>query len=440
MKVDCWLCFVIVLHVLVYIVGSLTVDAFTGTLSRDIVSIKEGDMIATIHNLTQKLTTELHPQIGLPCPSTNFAPSQFRSADLRVSFNCPSGTSFSMLPIQLYHMKRASVKPSSVDHSVTTYPIKIPSLDFVFQDQHHLNLSVSSSVLLQQYQEEQKIQAGTHLEQDKPTTNATVNPISLLNKIQTEHQASQPLSKEMLQILYYDEHICVVNKPSGVLSVPGPRRNPSLANLVYDTLQPPSIDVDQTVIHRLDMATSGILVYALSSEALIRLHDDFKERRVYKLYQALVHGHNLSTQSSSLEGEIDVALERDPNNPPFMRVAQHYDDSAVQVGKDMDADQNCRRMQHKFWRESPKPCLTQYRILRHETRNGNAVTRMEMKPLTGRTHQLRVHTAQVLRTPIVGDDIYGSVMDGPLCLHAQKLCIRHPISRAPMIFQADAPF
>lgn len=95
-----------------------------------------------------------------------------------------------------------------------------------------------------------------------------------------------------MKILYCDEHICVIHKPSGVLSVPGPQRNPSMANLVFDILQPTLIDnVDQTVVHRIDMATSGVLVFALSLEALSKLHEDFKKRRVRKTYACLVRGH-----------------------------------------------------------------------------------------------------------------------------------------------------
>jgi tRNA pseudouridine32 synthase / 23S rRNA pseudouridine746 synthase len=453
MEVGRRLCLFSILLLLFYIVGSLTVDAFPvtvlspsspTTLPPNEFSHSDMDGIATLHNLTQTCVTVQHVPTDLYCPST-FASSPFRATSLRVSFTCPSRTGNSILPLQTYHLKRIQVKPNCHEDSVmTTDPIRIPNLAFVIQNQHLLNLSVSSTALLQQYQKEQKIIPRPLGEQDKATTTTTtttttkmssMNPTFLLNKIRTEHQAAQPLSRDMLQILYCDEHICVVNKPSGVLSVPGPRRNPSIANLLYDVLKPPSSQVDQTVVHRLDMATSGILVYALTLEALKRLHDDFKERRVYKLYQCLVDGHVVSTTTSSWEGEIDVALERDPSNPPFMRVAQH--DSTTKNGEDIE--------KHKFWREQPKPSLTQYRILGHEKRNGKTVTRLEMKPLTGRTHQLRVHTAQVLGTPIVGDDIYGRTLhdhtvEGPLCLHAQKLCIQHPISGAHMIFQVDAPF
>ena len=291
--------------------------------------------------------------------------------------------------------------------------------------------------------------------------NILVDPAFLLNKIRTEFRASRPLPTSILQILYCDEHICVVHKPSGVLSVPGPRRNPSMANLVFDTIQPTLVDdVDQTVAHRLDMATSGILIFALSLPALTNLHKAFSNKHsdsgVQKTYQCLVEGHLrldgkmhvdvngnnkntiLDNAPGIMDGEIDVALERDPNNSPFMRVAQPRESGsskgAIEPGNKI----------HKFWTEAPKPSLTTFAILGWEHRNERPVTRLEMRPWTGRTHQLRVHAAQVLGTPIVGDDIYGGddVFDSgeQLCLHAQKLCLRHPISGAPMIFEADPAF
>ncbi|EEC50181.1 predicted protein, partial [Phaeodactylum tricornutum CCAP 1055/1] len=240
-----------------------------------------------------------------------------------------------------------------------------------------------------------------------------------------------------LHILYCDEHICVVNKPSGILSVPGPRRNPSIANLVYEILNPP-IDIDQMVVHRIDMDTSGVLVFALTELALRQLHDDFRSRRVKKTYEALLAGHF----RKATQVEIDVALERDPYHPPFMR---------------------------RYW--EPQRSATYSRqfsqIYQPSAQAHLPVSRVHMSPHTGRTHQLRVHAA-ALGYPIIGDDIYGFEGEGdcgvnstildqlipnrmslhqqlqelqlPLCLHAKQLCIFHPFSGAPMIFECEAPF
>mmetsp|Transcript_5932 Transcript_5932/g.10830 ORF Transcript_5932/g.10830 Transcript_5932/m.10830 type:complete len:414 (-) Transcript_5932:279-1520(-) len=273
------------------------------------------------------------------------------------------------------------------------------------------------------------------------------------SKLQAEARASQPLDPATdLNILYHDADIVVVHKPSGVLCVPGPRRNPSLANLVHAELNT-EIHVDNTIVHRLDMDTSGIVIFARSKHALSILHNDFRRGGIKKTYQALVVGH---VPFSELE--IDVALERDPRHPPFMRVAQprlEMDSSVPTVSK--------------FVNQAPKPSYTEIRVLSREYVNNNLdlpVTRLELRPHTGRTHQLRVHCAAIGHA-IVGDDIYGykgegaprgglDVMNGcmqnenlernlyelnrPLCLHAQKLCIHHPKTKAPMMFDVDPSF
>jgi tRNA pseudouridine32 synthase / 23S rRNA pseudouridine746 synthase len=303
-----------------------------------------------------------------------------------------------------------------------------------------------------------------------------------VSKESAEERASRPLDPNRhLHILYNDADICVVHKPSGVLCVPGPRRNPSLANLVYDVLQPLDVSIDQMVVHRLDMDTSGIVVFALTERALKQLHHDFRNRiiannknsnnenidypnRVYKTYEALVCGHMIMD-----EGDIDLALERDPTHIPFMRVcANKYPPEGV-------TDEISRLSLGtfaKFIDKAPKPSFTTFRVLsRHYLHGKYPVTRVELKPVTGRTHQLRVHCAAIGH-PILGDDIYGIGGEGSinggltegqqslfscraslslqydllrnvntrLCLHAKRLCIYHPFSGAPMIFEAKANF
>ena len=351
----------------------------------------------------------------------------------------------------------------------------IPSLDFIYENLCRFAITKSSEVLLEEYHShKQNCDSTLSLKDDDSDQNEQLRVLKLLegrlrSKLRAECRASLPLSiDETLQILYCDSHICVVNKPSGVLSVPGHRRNPSLANLVYDTIQPSScstcddgsIDtIDQSVVHRLDMATSGIICYAISKRALSELQMNFRDRKVQKTYQALVEGHllcgNGGDGGGATEGEIDVALERDPNNPPYMRIAQpreepkeeNSDDSDVDSKTDTNDNANPKQQskQHKFWREAPKPSMTTWSILSYEhDRDGNPLTRVALKPHTGRTHQLRVHTSQVLGAPIVADDIYGSgtyhPLNANLCLHAQQLCIHHPITGAPMVFEADPPF
>jgi tRNA pseudouridine32 synthase/23S rRNA pseudouridine746 synthase len=315
--------------------------------------------------------------------------------------------------------------------------------------------------------------------------NAELN--KLRDKIAAEVYAASPLDPaQHLHILYLDEHICVTNKPSGVLSVPGPRRNPSLADLVYNAVQPPDIDVDQMVVHRIDMQTSGILVFALTVHALRQLHEDFRDRKIKKTYTALLAGH--VPYGSSNEVELDLALERDVHRPPFMQVTQRGGDTHT----DKDDRSSNAEFAHldfeayprlkRFVNQAPKPSLTDLSVqsleyVRLRDNRGNEenadnskslpVTRVSLTPHTGRTHQLRVHTA-AFGFPIVGDDIYGfqgsghcgisaEVLDAafldregvqrgiadlklPLCLHAQQLCLNHPLTGAPMVFECDAPF
>jgi tRNA pseudouridine32 synthase/23S rRNA pseudouridine746 synthase len=401
-----------------------------------------------------------------------------------------------MLPVQRYYARRSINRPNDDDYDDNNEDLRNASamndangmpenLQSIFDNPTQFNLSKSTLHYLRRYYGINTVNGTTTTmasSKNPPTIQTTpaaaITPSqedAFWKKILAEHRASQPIPRSALEILYCDADICVVNKPSGVLSVPGPRRNPSLANLVYDTIQPPSIEIDQTVVHRLDMATSGILIYALSVEALSKLHVAFKERNVQKTYVALVEGHiggGKQLPCCCWEGEIDVDLERDPDNPPNMRIAHHRaarneaDDTESSQSNDDDSDggetNNQKKSRitnssqtHKFWRQAPKSCKTTWSILSKEYRNGRPVTRIELRPWTGRTHQLRVHTSQVLGASIVGDDIYGWESgrrndemgaqgdDSPtdqLCLHARRLCIFHPISGAAMIFEADPPF
>lgn len=274
-------------------------------------------------------------------------------------------------------------------------------------------------------------------------------------------KASQPLDADKhLHIVYYDEHICVVNKPSGVLSVPGPRRHPSLADLVQDALSP-CLHVDRMIVHRLDMETTGVLVFALTELALKNLHEQFRFRRVEKTYQAILCGHLDTT-----EVEIDIPLERDSHHPPFMKVSQSR--------RKEDYSSIVHETFRKFIDKAPKPSLTRLVVksleyLRNARNEALPVSRVLLMPHTGRTHQLRVHTAW-LGYPIVGDSIYGYHGEGncgvmqnndglnngysntlsirhklhdmgkPLCLHAETLALTHPLTGAYIRFECEAPF
>ncbi len=181
-----------------------------------------------------------------------------------------------------------------------------------------------------------------------------------------------------MDIVHLDGEIIVVNKPAGMLSVPG-RSEPDCASARVQALHP-----DALVVHRLDMATSGLLLFARGAEAQRMLSADFAERRVNKRYVALV--------SDPLDApdwqEIDLPLMADWPNRPLQKV-----DTA-----------------------NGKPSLTRYRTLAH----GHDSTRLELEPFTGRTHQLRVHL-QAIGHCILGDMLYGGEPAARLMLHACRL-------------------
>lgn len=185
-----------------------------------------------------------------------------------------------------------------------------------------------------------------------------------------------------LAILHADDRLVVVNKPAGLLSVPG-RTEADCASARIQALYP-----DALIVHRLDQATSGLLLFARGAQAQRELSADFAERRVDKRYVAVVHGALLG------EGVIDLPLAADwPNRP-----RQHVD------------------LQHG------RPSQTRWRTLAL----ANAHTRVALEPVTGRSHQLRVHLAE-LGHPIVGDTLYAppaiAAASPRLLLHASELRI-----------------
>jgi tRNA pseudouridine32 synthase/23S rRNA pseudouridine746 synthase len=204
----------------------------------------------------------------------------------------------------------------------------------------------------------------------------------------TEKQPGQ------LKIPYVDEHIVVVDKPGGLLAVPGrgAGKQDSVARRIR-TMFPGCID--QPAVHRLDMATSGLMVLALTVNAHRHLSIQFAEKAVKKKYTALLDG-----QVAGEDGEITLAFRLDPNNRP----CQVYDPVQGKIG------------------------ITRWKLLQRS----NSETRVEFTPLTGRTHQLRLHAShrRGLGCPIVGDSLYGTGQFGdPMYLHAHFLAFFHPVTK-----------
>jgi tRNA pseudouridine32 synthase / 23S rRNA pseudouridine746 synthase len=206
-----------------------------------------------------------------------------------------------------------------------------------------------------------------------------------------------------LDVLYADEELLVVDKPAGLLSVPG--RGADKADCLISRLQ--ARFADALAVHRLDMSTSGLLLVARSAEMHSALSRLFRERQVDKRYLAEVEGCLETTA-----GEIELPLICDWPNRPRQKVD-------FEIGK------------HS---------LTRYhRISINRDRN---TSRVELEPVTGRSHQLRVHMAS-LGHPIIGDELYGSGdPEGGqrLHLHATDLAFVHPLSGEKLQFHCEAPF
>lgn len=207
-----------------------------------------------------------------------------------------------------------------------------------------------------------------------------------------------------LDVLYIDESLLVVNKPSGLLSVPG--RGIGKDDCLASRVQ--AIYPDALIVHRLDMETSGLIVLARSKEMHRALSILFQERLVEKCYVAVVDG-----ALAECRGEIDLPLIADWPNRPLQKVDH----------------------------EIGKPSLTRYRTLDHDTASNS--TRVELEPETGRSHQLRVHMMS-LGHPILGDTLYASdavcAKAGRLLLHAAHLAFAHPQHGKQMTFTSAAPF
>ncbi|USD36928.1 bifunctional tRNA pseudouridine(32) synthase/23S rRNA pseudouridine(746) synthase RluA [Ferrimonas sp. SCSIO 43195] len=211
-----------------------------------------------------------------------------------------------------------------------------------------------------------------------------------------------PPTDPFLVILHQDHDIVVVDKPSGLLSVPG--RDPAHKDSVYTRVL--SRFADAHVVHRLDMATSGVMVLALNKAAERELNRQFRERETGKTYYARVWGH-----PDEECGEVDLPLICDWPNRPMQKVCH----------------------------EQGKPSQTRYRVLSRD----HDSSLMELTPITGRSHQLRVHML-ALGHVIVGDGLYAQ---GPalaaaerLLLHAHSLSFQHPVTGATMTVEAPMPF
>lgn len=203
-----------------------------------------------------------------------------------------------------------------------------------------------------------------------------------------------------LKILYEDDDICVVSKPAGMLSVPGKSGRASVLSVMRQRY--PDSD-SPLIVHRLDMATSGLMVIAKTLVAYHHLQQQFANHEISKRYVAVLS--KPLAKEVPQEGTISLPLRPDLDDRPRQVVDDKYGREAVTIYNKVSDD--------RLW----------------------------LWPKTGRTHQLRVHCAHELglNDPIKGDMLYGTACDR-LYLHAEKLCFRHPTNGRTMSFTAKAPF
>lgn len=205
-----------------------------------------------------------------------------------------------------------------------------------------------------------------------------------------------------IEILHEDEALLIVNKPSGLLSVPG--RLDEHKDSLETRLR--AIYPDTLLVHRLDVPTSGVMVFARTKAAQRHIGMQFEKRQTRKTYVARVWGH--VTEDS---GHIDLPLIVDWPIKPRQKVCH----------------------------ETGKPSQTDWVVLDREV----DATRVRLHPTTGRTHQLRVHM-MAIGHPILGDRFYANdealVATDRLQLHAEELVLRHPNGGAEMVFRSEVPF
>jgi len=212
---------------------------------------------------------------------------------------------------------------------------------------------------------------------------------------------TNPAKGKVIDIIYEDDVMLVINKPSGLLSVPGKNIEDSVYYRIKQ-LYPKA--TGPLTVHRLDMSTSGLILIALSNETHKKLQRQFINRSIKKRYIALLDG--LLVDNS---GIIELPLRVDLNDRPRQLVCY----------------------------EHGKAAKTKWEVIERK----NKRTKVYFHPITGRTHQLRIHAAHLkgLNTPIVGDDLYGD-KSNRLHLHAEFIEFYHPVTKEIMSFQVDAEF
>ena len=232
-----------------------------------------------------------------------------------------------------------------------------------------------------------------------PACNGKCKPILgwMLRGLEVDTNPLEDEKHQKLTVIYEDDSICVVNKPAGMLTVPGKSNRESVQSMMQERY--PDVD-SPLIVHRLDMATSGLMVIAKTMEAYRCLQQQFAKREVRKRYVAV-----LSHEENGKKGKISLPLRPDLSDRPRQIVDFVHGKKAETTYEMVD---NCH---------------------------------VNLYPHTGRTHQLRVHCAHAdgLNNPIKGDELYGKRADR-LYLHAEELSFLHPMTHERVTFHAPCPF
>ena len=213
-----------------------------------------------------------------------------------------------------------------------------------------------------------------------------------------------PACHEEIEILYQDEHLLLINKPTALLTLSG--KHPLNKDSVHFRLVKDFPTA--TMLHRLDFGTSGILIVALNKEINAHIGKQFQVRTVAKTYTAMLHGH-----LSEDEGCIDIPIAKDKLNFPLQKICY----------------------------ETGKEAVSNYQVI--ERLQEPVATRVTFKPVSGRTHQLRIHS-QAIGHPILGCDLYATdeafFMAKRLMLHATDIEFEHPVTGERIKGVSPCPF
>ena len=244
-----------------------------------------------------------------------------------------------------------------------------------------------------------------------PACNGKCKPLLtwMLKGMNVAANALEVEAKQSIEIIYEVRHLAVIVKPSGMLTVPGRSKKQSVETILRQRWNDNDTPI---IVHRLDMATSGLLVVARNKEAHKHLQAQFKAKTVKKRYVALLDATLLNRVGLPSEGTISLPLCADVLDRPRQMVD----------------------------RNKGKTAITHYKIVGktplHDSYYSEAI-KVELRPETGRTHQLRVHCAhsEGLACPILGDTLYGKRADR-LYLHAEYLAFTHPTTGKPLSFES----